>query len=462
MLYQHLLHHLDTLRASFVLIGANGQFGRSLLAQMPHMAHVRPAALCDTNLDELSAYLLEMGYADSDLYRLDAPEQVEEAQRSGGVVITGSTELALAVGGDVFIEATGVPALGVRLTQDAIRRGMHVINVNKEADTVAGPALAAMARERGQNYVYSHGDQPRNLIELIAWARLAGLEIVAAGKSSEYDFVYDPEAEVVTALGNSVPAAGLQETWAMGERAVSDVLKDRVQILSGLSQHPPPDYCEMALVANSTGLRPSGDVFHYPFARIDELADIYAEQGDGGILEGSGVLDVFNLLRRPDEPSFAGGVFIVVTARGAETWEVLRGKGHVVSRSGTHACVYLPYHLLGLETPISILDAVLHPPELQALAPAAASVTIAMRAQRDFRAGDFLEIYGPHHVVDGVVPMALVTKDAPADVVPYYLAAGHTLTQDVPRGELISLGMVDVQDELLVELWQASTSHTRD
>src|SRR5690606_34591883 len=67
-------------------------------------------------------------------------------------------------------------------------------------------------------------------------------------------------------------------------------------------------------------------------------------------------LDVFHCLRLPSEVSFAGGVFVVVRCDNETTWAMLRDKGHVLSRSGRTAMLYLPRHLLGLEAATSVLE----------------------------------------------------------------------------------------------------------
>ncbi len=63
--------------------------------------------------------------------------------------------------------------------------------VSKEADSVVGPYLSQRANKAGVVATPVDGDQPSLLIGLLCWARLLGLNVVAAGKSSEYDFVYD-------------------------------------------------------------------------------------------------------------------------------------------------------------------------------------------------------------------------------------------------------------------------------
>ncbi len=94
---------------------------------------------------------------------------------------------------DVVLEATGDPEAGARHAEMAIAAGHHVVMVTKETDSVIGPILSRMARDRGVVVAPVDGDQPSLLIGLATWAQVIGLRIVAAGKSSEYDFVFDPD-----------------------------------------------------------------------------------------------------------------------------------------------------------------------------------------------------------------------------------------------------------------------------
>ena len=100
--------------------------------------------------------------------------------------------------------------------------------------------------------------------------------------------------------------------------------------------------------------------FHAPILRTIEVPGVFDTQAEGGILSGTRRIDVFNCLRLPHEVSFAGGVFVNVRCSDAATWRVLEEKGHVLSRSGRAGMIFNPRHLLGIEAPISILDAVLH------------------------------------------------------------------------------------------------------
>ena len=83
---------------------------------------------------------------------------------------------------EVIVEATGDPRAGIRFCLRSIDAGKHIVMVNVEADVVAGPLLAARAREKGVVYSLAYGDQPALICEQVDWARACGFEVVSAGK----------------------------------------------------------------------------------------------------------------------------------------------------------------------------------------------------------------------------------------------------------------------------------------
>ncbi|HHU89439.1 MAG TPA: homoserine dehydrogenase, partial [Clostridiaceae bacterium] len=163
---------------------------------------------------------------------------------------------------------------------------------------------------------------------------------------------------------------------------------------------------------------------------------------DGGILTSQGVVDVFFNLRAPDEASFAGGVFIIVKCENEKVWELLGSKGHLVSRNGKYACMYLPYHYMGLETPVSIIlgdfMGIGSHPECRQV-----SVLTGV-AERELAKGTVLKVEGHHHSIDGLIPELLICSDQTEDIVPFYLLNDLVLTRDVKEGETITLDAVDI------------------
>jgi predicted homoserine dehydrogenase-like protein len=188
---------------------------------------------------------------------------------------------------------------------------------------------------------------------------------------------------------------------------------------------------------------------------IAELADIFIPREDGGILERTGVVDVFNCLRRHDEASFGGGVFLVVRCTDDEVWALLQEKGHVVSRHRKYACIYTPYHLMGLESMMSIFSAVLHGRPSGSDTQTACSTMLAS-AQRDFKAGEILGMGGHHHNIDGMAALLVPTAEASGKA-PFYLAANKRLRADVARGEAVSVDALELDDSKLYQAWKETT-----
>ena len=93
--------------------------------------------------------------------------------------------------------------------------------VSKEADSVVGPGLAHLARRTGGVVTPVDGDQPSLLINLISWAEVLGFDIIAAGKSSEYDFVVDRGNGAVTSNGVTATLPALLQHWVPGDGAVA-------------------------------------------------------------------------------------------------------------------------------------------------------------------------------------------------------------------------------------------------
>jgi len=297
--------------------------------------------------------------------------------------------------------------------------------------------------QASQNAIYSlvNGDQPRNLLDLYSWAMLLGLEVVAAGKSSEYDFVWDRESGELTYTDGSGTTEDMPKLLEHWRYQGVETLNERQKLLEKYTGVISADLCEMNLVSNITGLVPATPFLSYPIAKISELADIFIPEEDGGILKQTGVVDVFYNLRGTDEASFCGGEFIIIRCENEKMWEILKSKGHVMSRNDKYACVYYPYHYMGLETPVSILlgdfmNIGTHPECRQI------SVMIGV-AEKDLPQGTELKVQGHHHSIDGLVPQ-LVERKTAENLAPFYLLNGMTLLKDVKAGKPITLEDVDL------------------
>lgn len=428
------------------LAGA-GEFGLSLISQARHVKGLEIIGSLDIDVRGASERIAAIGQAVSEAETSNA---AEHAAASGRHVVTSKFDTLMSLKPDILVEATGHSEAAASHALQAIGAGVGVVMVSKEAECLVGPMLALKARQAGVPYTLVEGDQPALLISLVSRARVLGLPIIAAGKSSEYDYVYSPATGGVSWIDRSIHAPEIGELWELGLDRPG-VLAARARALAELPQRTVPDYCEMVLASNAIGLMPDKPDFHVPLTRANELHDVYVPQSEGGILSAPGRIDVFNNLRRIDETSFAGGVFIVVEWPDAATGSVFRGKGIPTSPDGRFGVMYNPSHLLGVEAPLCILASV-HLDNQYTGENYLPRVDLTARAATDLPKGTRLDIVGGRHAVPGLIgeitPAKAVADNHP---LPYYMAVGRRLTRPVAKGVQITLA--DVEAPASSVLW---------
>jgi len=428
-----------TVRA--LIIGA-GEYGFSFVAQSRRTPGLTVAAISDRRIEQGVAAFRNAGLPEEAIAVCETKAQAEAALAAGKVVVSNDALMLIQLTIDVVVEATGSPEAATIHADAAIKNGRHVVMVSKEADIVLGPLFHRRAKAAGLVYSPVDGDQPCLLMQLVVWARVLGLEILCAGKTSEYDFVYDQAAGQVTSLDRVTDASGFDPLWVRGDRDIRSLIDARAAALAAIPQHTVPDLVEMGIVANATGLVPDVPAFHAPIARTQEIADILVPGEMGGILGGTNRVDVVNQLRRPDEASFAGGVFVVVRCEDRKSWEVLRAKGHEVNRAGDAAMIYRPSHLLGVESATTVLAAALHGMS-SGTEDVRPRFDVVGRTNRPLPVGTVLTVAGHHHQiagVDGLLVEALRAEGS--NPVPFYMMGDNRLTRDVPAGTVITTEMV--------------------
>ena len=410
------------------LIGC-GEFGRSLLACCRAVPGFELPLLCDHDPDRV-AQTLEAALPDLELTLAETASQASAAQEAGRLVLLGDPELMMALPIDIVIEATGDPEAAAANGERALAADRHLAIVTKEAESLLGPVLHEKAEAHGLVHTVVDGDQPSLLIRLISWARTLGLEVVAAGKASEHDFVLDPRSGAVTVDQTTVSAPHIGDLWTFDGPAT---LAARADLLSDLPRRAVADFCELGVVANAVALGVDLPDLHAPILRTTEIADVLKPAADGGILGREVVVEVFHGLRQSGEASFAGGVFVVIRCAHPPTWELLRAKGHVISHDGRYAMLYHPQHLLGVEAPLTLLRAVRLGLPTPGMSPRPL-VDLVGRANRYLPEGTVFELT-ERRTIDGLDPELVgATTIAPDRPLPYYLLPGSMLSRPVERG----------------------------
>ncbi len=432
------------------LVGA-GEFGATFVAQSLRTPSIRIAAICDRDTEKAKAAAAAAGIPETHYQVCADSQQAQAAIAQGRIAIVSDAATMASLPVTAVLEATGDPAAAAATALAAIEAGKHVVLATKEAEIVVGPELAARAAERGVIHSPVDGDQPSLLIGLVDWARTLGFPVVCAGKSSESDFVFNPETQTLTAWGETVSAADFKRYFCLpgtpGATAGSGLALD--DWLGARARGLPwgattvPDLCEMGIVANHTGLTPDCPSLHAPIARTVELPALFRPRAGGGLLAGAGRVDMFNCLRRPDELSFAGGVFVVIESPDPATGRLFAAKGIPTAGDGRYVLLHNPVHLLGAEAAMSMISAA-------QLACSSGGVEVKPRVDliatttRDLEPGETLRI-GFRHAIDGLgyalAAAQPLAEDAP---LPYYLAANARLRRHVDRGRPLTLGDVEL------------------
>ena len=294
--YTNLLNDRSGRVSRVGVVGATKGYGYTLLAQIPTVAHMKLRVICSRHTDECLEVLKEIGYDEAGITVCNSLEDIKAASEDA-ILIVDDYRLVTECGITALVECTGNTAVSSDAALRALRKGINVYMVSKETDSVCGPVLNQTAEENHAVYALVNGDQPRNLLDLYSWARLLGLEVIAAGKSSEYDMVWDRETGTFQYLdGNSGPEE-LPELLDCWSYKGTETLEARKKLLGKYAEVISADLCEMNLVSNITGLVPASPFLSYPMARVSELADIFIPKEDGGILDKTGVVDVFYNLR---------------------------------------------------------------------------------------------------------------------------------------------------------------------
>jgi predicted homoserine dehydrogenase-like protein len=370
------------------LIGA-GKFGSMVLAQAQRIHGLHVVGVADLQVARARASLARTGWPEE---RYAAPT-LHEALRTGATcVLDDAHALCAADGIDCIIEATGHPLAGVRHALAAIEGGKHVVMVNVEADVMCGPALAARARAKGLVYSMAYGDQPALICELVDWARASGFEITAAGKGNNFEphFRYSTPDTVWQYFGFSEQEVKDGDFNPKMFNSFTDGTKAAI---------------EMAAVANGTGLDCPDDGLAFPPAGLHDLARVFRPKADGGQLSRPGLVEIAASQERDGREVFNNirfGVFVTFKAPNEYVRACFRQYGMATDPSGWYGSMWRPFHLIGLETSVSVLSAVLrHEPTGSAKEFRGDAVAFA---KKDLVPGEILDGEGGYCVWADAIP----------------------------------------------------------
>lgn len=398
------------------LIGA-GKFGSMFLSQVPHIEGLEVAVIADLDPERAKVACRNVGWDEARIARTRFVDDGVQAARADGV--------------EVVLEATGHPAAGARHALAAIEAGRHVVMVNVEADVLVGPVLAKRAQEAGVVCSMAYGDQPALVCEMVDWARATGFTVAAAGKGTKYLPAYHnvtPD-DVWTHYGLTPEAA---KAGGMNPQMFNSFLDGTKSAI------------EMAAIANACDLDVPEAGLAFPPCGVDDLAHVLRPRGVGGQLERDGMVEVVSSLERDGRPVFRDlrwGVYVVLKAPNDYAAACFKQYGLPTDATGRYAAMYKPFHLIGLELPISVLNAALRAePTGTTRGWRGDAVAVAKRA---LKAGEMLDGEGGYTVYGRLMPAA---ASRACEALPIGLAHGVKLKRDVAAGQAVTEADVTLDD----------------
>ncbi len=416
------------------LIGA-GKFGSMVLSQAQKIEGLHMVAVADLAVSRARDSMKRVGWAEERYGARNAGEAV----KNGTTFVTDDVGAMLACPEiECVIEATGHPIAGTRHALACIEHGKHVVMVNVEADVMVGPILAEKARAKGLIYSMAYGDQPALICELVDWVRSCGFELTAAGKGMNFEprYRYSTPDTVWGFFG-----------WSEEEVAKGDFNPKMYNSFTDGTKAA----IEMAAVANGTGLDCPDDGLAFPPAGLQDLARVFRPAADGGRMARSGLVDIA-ASQEPDGREVANniryGVFVTFKAHNEYTRGCFKQYGLLTDPSGWYASMWRPFHIIGLETSVSVLSAVLRG-EATGSSKEFRGDAVAT-AKRDMQPGEILDGEGGFAVWANAIP---ASRSLQLRALPMGLAQNVKLKRPVKKDQIVSYDDVElVQDRDVVDL----------
>jgi len=450
MLYHHLFEKFaKQAQVKAALIGG-GNYGTAIVTQSLYNKYLTVSAVADKNIENAKNSYREAGIPDEDIQVCTTVAEAQRALLAGKYIVTANTDIIFALALDVVADATGNAEAGAYHSKLALENSKHMVMITKETDSVIGPYLHKLFREKGLVYTPVDGDQPAILMQLVEWARLIGLEVISAGKARDGEFIYDEKNGLVTHPADDKKGIPQPVTVKISredakylefipEGQAEEYVRKRSEILKDLPQTAGFDYCEIVMMANATGLVPDLPELHKGTLRVNEVPISYCSRENGGLLRGEGRIDVITCLRSKEEASMGGGVYLVVRSNNPYSQHILTTKGLIGNYDNSAAVICHPYHLCGVESSTSLLAAAMLGVDTGSRE-YVQRFDLVRRAARDLPAGTVCGNDKDPQMTSLIVP---AVRRSGSNPIPAHLLNGNRLKANVRAGTVITYDMVE-------------------
>ncbi len=316
------------------LIGA-GKFGSMFLAQVPSIKGLEVALIADRDVERAKAACKTVGWDAARIARTRFADNGRAACDDERV--------------DVVIEATGDPGAGIAHALAAIE-AQKTHHHGQCRGRRAGRRLSRAQGARGRRDLFHGLWRPAGLD--FGNGRLGALDgfmVAAAGKGTKYLPAY-----------HTVTPDGVWQHYGLSAAEAKEAGMNSQMFNSFLDGTK--SAIEMAAVANACDLDVPQDGLIFRHAAPTSWPACCGRRRIGGVLEADGMVEVVSSLKRdgsPVERDLRWGVYVVLKAQNDYAAACFKQYGLPTDATGRYAAMYKPFHLIGLELSISVLNVAL-------------------------------------------------------------------------------------------------------
>lgn len=418
------LEAFGTIRVAIV---GSGLMGGSLLAQLEMLPGFEVPVVANRSIDRVLSAMREAEIPRERILVTDGAEEARQGLKEGKIIATTNNALAWEMDVHAVCDCTGNTTGGAEIAKEAIEHRRHMITFNVETDVLLGHYLRDLARKYEVVYTGIYGDEPGSIIELYEFCSFLGFEIIALGKgkNNALDFTATPES---------------LEEEAKRKRLSPRMLTSFVDGTNTM--------IELNAVCNATGFVPDVPGCHGLTSSIEDLADFFLPEEQGGVMSRKRVVEFVK--------GIAPGVFAVVKPKSPVLDYEMR---FLKMGKGPYYTIYRPYHLTSIEVPITIAKAVIrHETSIEPLdKPVAQTIAVA---KRDLFPGDVTEGIGGHGVYGTLVTYEEATE---SDGVPIGLCNEHTkVLRPVKKGRRLTGKDILPDKNILTDLFYGSAKNMKE
>lgn len=393
------------------VLGA-GWFGQGLIYELARNPYMQPRIIFNRTADHAIDALIKAGIKKEDIEIATSAHELKEKTKHKKFVVCSNLGLInqLPKQIDVFFDANGSTLTSAEAAYAVIQQKRHFITTSAEMDATVGLELKKLADTHGIIYSNSEGDQPGCLAKMVEDIKLMGFDIAAAGNGKGFlNYHATPDDILQYVPHNNTP------------QKITSFTDGTKQSL------------EITVLANGLNLKIDKRGMHGTTVTKENLVDTVmraaSQEGIAEYIMGENInlgMTIFVIGKRNDSYIYDDLAYLRI------------GKG-------PYYLFFKDYHLCYLESPKSILGAVLF--NKATIAAQYANADVITVAKRDLHPGEKIDGIGGY-MVYGLIDTYDNVRSG--HYLPLGLSEYTTVQKHIKKDSPITFNDVDIPDNNLL------------